>query len=150
MDIETEIQNSTKLSEPTRTLINLMYTARLLEDGVSSLLKPFGLTSQQYNVLRILRGQKGKPANLTTLNERMIAKSSNTTRLVDKLIDKGLAQREICKANRRKIEIFITQPGLQLLSQLDAEIENNNASMLANLTLEELQDVNRLLDKIRE
>jgi DNA-binding MarR family transcriptional regulator len=122
----------------------------LLEDGVSSLLKPFGLTSQQYNVLRILRGQKGKPANLTTLNERMIAKSSNTTRLVDKLIDKGLAQREICKANRRKIEIFITQPGLQLLSQLDAEIENNNASMLANLTLEELQDVNRLLDKIRE
>ncbi|MAN58465.1 MAG: MarR family transcriptional regulator [Flavobacteriaceae bacterium] len=150
MNIEKEIQNSSILSEPTRTVINLMYTARQLEDGVAMFLKPYGLTTQQYNVLRILRGQKGAPANLSTLNERMIAKSSNTTRLVDKLIKKDLAHRDVCETNRRKVEIVITPNGLSLLSEIDEEMEQNNAKLLKNLAAEELQQLNNLLDKIRE
>ena len=89
MDIERTIKSIHKMAITTKSVINMMYTSRYIEDAVMAILKPYDLTIQQYNVLRILRGQKGKPANLCTIQERMIDKSSNTTRLVDKLIKKG-------------------------------------------------------------
>ena len=90
------------------TLIKINYEINV---QFMTALKPHGISIQQFNVLRILRGQKGIAANLSTVQERMINKMSNTTRLIDKLIDKSFVERIVCKENRRKIELFITNEG---------------------------------------
>lgn len=149
MKIEQAIQTSTQLSLATKTVINIMYTSRLIEEAVLEPLKKYDLTIQQYNVLRILRGQKGAPANLSTLQERMVDRNSNTTRLVDKLITKGYVKRQVCKSNRRKVEIFMTQEGNTLLSTLDPITENNNKNILNTLPNETLEQVNTYLDTLR-
>lgn len=149
MDIETAIQTIHKMAIHTKTVINMMYTTRIIEEAVSTVLKPHELTIQQYNVLRILRGQKGKPANMSTIQERMVDRSSNTTRLVDKLIFKGWAKRSVCEQNRRKVEILITSAGLELLKELDPITEENNKKILNNLSEAELIELNRLLDTLR-
>jgi len=97
-----------------------------INETIATALKPFEVSVQQFNVLRILRGQKNKPANLSTLNERMVTKMSNTTRLVDKLLTKGYVERRTCPSNRRKIEITITKQGN---SQLDARLFAKYASI---------------------
>ena len=89
MKIEDVIKTKKPMEIASKTVINIAYTSRVIEMA-TSVFKDFNLTNQQYNVLRILRGQKGKPANLSTLQERMIDRNSNTTRLVDKLIQKKL------------------------------------------------------------
>lgn len=149
MKIEEAIKTIHPMGIKTKSVINIMYTSRRMEEAVQSLLKEYDLTMPQYNVLRILRGQRGNPANLSTLQERMIDKSSNTTRLVDKLITKGWVRRQICKQNRRKIEMFITEEGLNILKILDPLTENNNQQLLNNLTDQELETLNTLLDKLR-
>ncbi|THD66400.1 MarR family transcriptional regulator [Robertkochia marina] len=149
MKIE-EIIKSASMPLARKTVINIIYTANVLSEQSSDTLKQFGLTLPQFNVLRILRGQKGKPANLSTIQDRMVNKMSNTTRLVDKLIDKGLAVRVICQENRRKVEISITDKGLQLLSQIDAPMDRLNDQAVAQLSEEELNLFNDMLEKIRE
>ncbi|MFT4698605.1 MAG: DNA-binding MarR family transcriptional regulator [Flavobacteriaceae bacterium] len=149
MNIESEIKSTIALDINTKTVINILFTSKYIEESFLSVLKPFDLSSQQYNVLRILRGQKGKPANLCTLQERMIDKSSNTTRLVDKLIQKKLASRQICEANRRKVEIFITEKGLELLNKLDPITKQKNKEILNHLNQNELEVLNSSLDTIR-
>lgn len=150
MKIEEVLKNNAPLSQGSRTVINLMYTCRQVEEYGTSLFKDHDLTHQQYNVLRILRGQKGKPANLSTITERMIDKSSNTTRLIDKLIQKGLVNRQVCEKNRRKIEVFITEEGLSLLKTLDPLVEHTNNDIVENLSIPELEKLNELLDKLRK
>jgi DNA-binding MarR family transcriptional regulator len=149
MKIEEAIKSKQEMSITTKTVINIMYTSRIIEEAIMTELKQHDLTLPQYNVLRILRGQKGNPANLSTLQERMVDKSSNTTRLVDKLIKKGWVSRNICKQNRRKIEIFITQAGLDTLTVLDPISEENNEKVLSALTNKQLVDLNNLLDTLR-
>ena len=149
MDIDTAIKTIHKMAISTKTVINMMYTTRVLEEAVSAVLKPYDLTIPQYNVMRILRGQKGKPANLSTIQERMVDKNSNTTRLVDKLIRKGWAERSVCEANRRKVEIVITEDGLEILKELDPITENNNKEILKNLSEEQILTLNELLDTLR-
>ncbi|WP_317041354.1 MarR family winged helix-turn-helix transcriptional regulator [Leeuwenhoekiella marinoflava] len=149
MEIEDTLKISRELDLPSKTLINIQYTSRLLEEKFAALLKEFDLSTPQFNVLRILRGQKGKPASLACIQERMVDRSSNTTRLVDKLISKGLVERRICPANRRKVEIEITKPGLILLKELDPLTTKTNAESAANLTQDELLTLNNLLDKLR-
>lgn len=149
MDIDTAIKTIHKMAIGTKTVINLMYTSRYIEEAVNSVLKPYDLTIPQYNVLRILRGQKGKPANLSTIQERMVDRSSNTTRLVDKLIRKGWVKRSICKSNRRKVEIVITEEGLDVLKELDPITEDNNTNILKNLSEDQLVLLNQLLDTLR-
>lgn len=149
MKIEDAIKNSSRLSDGARTVINIMYTARVVEEVSTHLFKEHELSQQQFNVLRILRGQKGKPANLSTIQERMIDKSSNTTRLIDKLIQKGYVKRQVCAKNRRKIEVFITEDGLELLKQLDPLVEQSNQSIVENLSTVEIEKLNTLLDKLR-
>jgi DNA-binding MarR family transcriptional regulator len=150
MNIEATIKSIHKMGITTKTVINLMYTSRFVEEAIIGVLKPHGLTIPQYNVLRILRGQKGNPANLCTLQERMIDRSSNTTRLVDKLIKKGWVVRNICAQNRRKVEIFITEAGLELLQVLDPITEETNEQVVSHLSTHELENLNRLLDLLRE
>lgn len=149
MTIEEAIKSTTPINPYTRTVLNILYTSRIVEEQVSEMLKPYKISMQQYNVLRILRGQKGNPANLFTIQERMINKMSNTTRLVDKLIDKGFAERTICESNRRKVEILITQKGLDLLTEIDPVTQANNNNILKELSLVELNTLNNLLDKIK-
>ena len=86
------------------TVVGILKAGNKAEDFLGNTLKAFDLSLQQFNVLRILRGRKGEPANLKTVQKRMIHKMSNTTRLIDKLIDKSLVHREICEENRRKVE----------------------------------------------
>lgn len=148
MKIE-EIIKSASMPLARKTVINIIYTANVLSEQSSDTLKQFGLTLPQFNVLRILRGQKGKPANLSTIQDRMVNKMSNTTRLVDKLIDKGLAVRVICQENRRKVEISITDKGLQLLSQIDTPMDRLNDTAVSQLSEEELNLFNDMLEKIR-
>ena len=149
MQIEDVIKSAHTMEVTTKTVVNMMYTSRIIEEAIGSVLKQYGLSTPQYNVLRILRGQNGNPANLSTLQDRMIDKNSNTTRLVDKLISKGWVKRNVCEQNRRKIEMFITDDGLKILKQLDPIIEQNNKNILSNLTNNELEHLNKLLDKLR-
>ena len=149
MKIEKAIKSTQEMSISTKTVINLIHTSRVIEEAISSELKPFDLTIQQYNVLRILRGQKGNPANLSTLQERMVDRNSNTTRLIDKLIKKGWVVRQVCAENRRKIEIFITKNGLDLLKQLDPITESKNKRMLQHVSGTELDILNETLNNVR-
>ncbi len=137
------------MSLSSQIVINLSYTSRVVEESFISILKAYDLTIQQYNVLRILRGQKGNPANLSTIQERMVDRNSNTTRLIDKLIKKHLVKRQVCKVNRRKIEVFITEEGLALLTELDPITDNHNKKCVEGLSTKELETLNSLLDKLR-
>ncbi|MDC1081139.1 MarR family transcriptional regulator [Flavobacteriaceae bacterium] len=136
--------------ETTRnTVICILTSGYKINDELSSLFKKFDLSLPQFNVLRILRGQRGKPANLSTIQEHMIHKMSNTTRLIDKLIQKGFVKRNICENNRRKIEIYITNSGLQLLKSIDDRLNNKESFMLENLNIEEKKELIRILSKIK-
>jgi DNA-binding MarR family transcriptional regulator len=132
-----------------QVVMNLMHTTRLVSEMVQETMKAHDLSPEQFNVLRILRGQKGKPANMCVIQERMIAKTSNTTRLVDKLLLKDLVSREVCPGNRRKMEIGITEKGLALLRELDPVVDEAETRFAQNLTPEELILLNELLEKYR-
>jgi DNA-binding MarR family transcriptional regulator len=112
------------------------------------LLKEHDLSEQQFNVLRILRGQKGKPAPLKLLTERMLDKMSNTSRLVDKMMAKELLERRICADNRRQVEIVLTEKGLKTCNMLSKLVEKSQVDRI-KITKEEAKELNRILDKIR-
>lgn len=147
MNVEEIIKTKKPIPLKSRTLIHLMLVNNKVSETISTALKPYGVSLQQFNVLRILRGQGNEPANLTTLNERMVTKMSNTTRLVDKLLIKGLADRSICKENRRKIEITITDKGLDILKDMDVVMLKTEATLVEQLTEKELLELNTLLNK---
>jgi len=149
MKIEEILKSTTAMPLEKQTLLNVLYTQIVVAEKFHEILKPYDLSAEQFNVLRILRGQKGKPANMSMIQERMIAKTSNTTRLVDKLLLKKLVGREVCPNNRRKIEITITEEGNQLLQDIDPLVIAHENSFSANLTQEELQQLNQLLEKFR-
>ncbi|OUR99310.1 MarR family transcriptional regulator [Flavobacteriales bacterium 33_180_T64] len=149
MSIEEDIKSTIKLGEEEKTVINLIYTNNWLKEKTVLCFKSHDLSPEQYNVLRILRGQKGNPSNLSTIQERMLNKMSNTTRLIDKLITKDLVIRQTCPSNRRKIEIFITQKGLNLLAELDDDVKSRNQEITKHLNHSELTTLNSLLDKLR-
>jgi len=121
----------------------------VITDNFNELLKPYDLSGEQYNVLRILRGQKGNPANMCVIQERMLAKTSNTTRLVDKLLLKDFVTRKVCPENRRKIEVLITQKGLDVLKELDPKVIAHEELFSKNLNAEEIDQLNQLLEKYR-
>ena len=132
-----------------KTVISILTSGYKINDELSSLFKKFDLSIPQFNVLRILRGQKGKPANLSTVQQHMIHKMSNTTRLIDKLIQKGFVKRNICENNRRKIEVYITNSGLQLLKSIDDTLDDKESFILENLNIEEKKELIRILSKIK-
>ena len=148
MKIE-DIVKSAEMPPSKKIVLNIMYTQNVLAETFNEILKENDLSPEQFNVLRILRGQKGKPANMFTIQERMIAKTSNTTRLVDKLLLKELVTRKVCPNNRRMIEVMITEKGLELLKKLDPGVEGYEKRFAANLTPNELENLNNLLEKYR-
>lgn len=149
MNIEQITKSDSPLPISKKTILNILYTQNIISDKFNEVLKPFDISEEQFNVLRILRGQKGTPANMCLILERMIAKTSNTTRLVDKLLLKELVTREVCPNNRRKIEVLITKKGLDLLSELDPKVIDQEKSFSKNLNPDELEQLNHLLEKFR-
>ena len=149
MKIEEAIQQQTFANMYAKTAINIMYSASWLNVIEKRLLKPFGITWQQFNILRILRGQKGKPASLKLITERMIDKMSNTSRLVDKLVAKGLVERHVCPEDRRLLEISITTSGLQQLQRASQVMDSGMVKIFEHVPDAELEILNELLDKIR-
>ncbi len=147
MNVEAVIKTKSAIPLPRRTIIHLTLVHNRIGDELGNALKPFGVSLQQFNVLRILRGQKGKPANMSTLNDRMVRKMSNTTRLVDKLLLKGYVDRVVCESNRRKVEITITAKGMDALKEMDKAVSAAEAELVAQLSEEEMISLNVLLDK---
>ncbi len=149
MKIEEEIKSTVAIDMAKKVILNISFTRNVISDKFQELIKPYDLSGEQYNVLRILRGQKGKPANMSIIQERMIAKNSNTTRLIDKLLLKEMVTRNECPANRRKIEILITQKGLDVLNKLDPDVIHHENYFAEKLTNTELEQLNNLLEKYR-
>lgn len=149
MIIEKELKISKQLPECKRALLNLLFTGNWITDEITSVLRPFDITTQQFNVLRILKGMKGEACTLQTIQERMISKMSNTTRLVDKLIKKGYVKREQCETNRRKVDITITEEGIKNLNIINKAVDKSEFKITQNLSESELKQVNELLNKLR-
>jgi DNA-binding MarR family transcriptional regulator len=149
MEIEKVVKSNINLDDSKKIILNIIYTQNVVADKFNEIIKPYDLSSEQYNVLRILRGQKGRPANMCIIQERMLSKNSNTTRLIDKLLLKELVTREVCPENRRKIEVLITNKGLELLKILDPKVLEYENQFADNLSTTEKAQLNTLLEKYR-
>lgn len=148
-ELQKILKTTAEIPESTATVINIFHSQIYIKDKLLAQLKPYDLSIEQFNVLRILRGQKGKAINLQDIQERMVNKMSNTTRLVDKLIKKNFVERHLCTENRRKVDISITKSGLDALSDLGPLITSAQETMTDNLSSKELQQLNTLLLKLK-
>ncbi len=148
MSIESDIKQKSFRSSFQKLAINLIYTSNWLLYSQLEVFRRHDLTLQQYNVLRILRGQKSLPIRVSDIADRMLDKSSNTSRLVDKLLLKGYAERTLCPDDRRAVDVVITKKGLGILADIDPDmVEWENS--LEILTAEEAEQMSNLLDKLR-
>lgn len=143
-DISKDIKSTFK-SNKVKALINIKYTSNWLNSKENEFFKPYGISPQQYNILRILRGAIDK-VKVQVVKERMIERAPNATRLMDKLCDKNLIERERCSEDRRVVYVKITAEGLSLLKEVD---KNNKLNFLHKLSEEEALVLSNLLDKIR-
>lgn len=136
-------------SEHHKLTVNLLYTSHAVTAWQAHMMKPYGLTPPQYNVLRILRGGHPAAVSLQTITERMLDPMSNAGRIVEKLLEKNLATRRTCPHDRRAAEVGITPEGLSLLARLDTEQAAFEARMLEGLTPDDAACLNTLLDRFR-
>ena len=137
--------NSTFPNSKIKAMLNIIYTANWISSHQNAFFKPFGISPQQFNVLRILRGA-GKAIKVQTIKERMLERAPNATRLMDKLCDKALIERLPCPEDRRVVHIQITKIGLALLDEISKELRED---LLENLNEKEASQLSDLLDKIR-
>ncbi len=149
MGLEDDIQQKKFNTEYEKAAVNVLYTASWLHNLNAARFKKHGITPEQFNVLRILRGSFPKALMLSDITCRMVDKSSNATRLVEKLRQKGLVTRETCPNNRRQVDITITEKGLAILTKIDNESEEWLAT-LKGITAAEAKELNRILDKLRK
>ncbi len=148
MGISQDIQQKTFKSEFSKALINIFYTSAWLNQKHADVFKAHDLTSPQFNVLRILRGQHPKPATVNLIIDRMLDKSSNASRIVDRLELKGLVVRKQCPSDRRAVDVIISDSGLAVLKKMDSELDAFQEK-ICNLSEKEAAKLNELLDKMR-
>lgn len=148
MKIEEEIKQDKFHSEYQKLAINILFTSNWLNSTTTKTLKPFGISSQQYNVLRILKGQSPNSISVNNIMERMIDKMSNTSRLVEKLRQKELIERVICEKDRRQVDVKITKKGIALLDKVKTEMNSFNI-LTETISEKEAKIINELLDKMR-
>jgi DNA-binding MarR family transcriptional regulator len=148
MGIEKDIQQTNFRNEFQKMGINIIYTAHWLNEKMSKILSTEDITQQQYNILRILRGSEC-PLSTLKIRERMLDKMSDTSRIVDRLIVKGLVEKTACIKDKRLVDITATKKGLQLLEKLDALNEQID-SILKGVSEKEATTMNQILDKLRE
>lgn len=130
-------------------VVQMMKSGNVFAEHIGNTVQPFGLSLQQFNVLRILRGRKGIAASLESITYDMIHRMSNTSRIVDKLLEKGCVERVICPENRRKVNIFITKKGLGLLKKIDGIIDQKEEKLTASLSKKEMDQLLLLINKIK-
>lgn len=148
MPLEKDIHQEKFQSEHQKASINILYTGSWLYNVNATYLRKFTITPEQFNVLRILRGNHPTPMMLSEITTRMIDKNSNCTRLVEKLRQKGFITREICKNNRRQVDIAITDKGLLVLKKIDAD-QPEWIRAMEKISKADAKELNRILDKLR-
>lgn len=148
MKLEDEIKQKKFQSEIHKLAVNIIYTHSWLASHQNELIGKYNLTTQQYNILRILRGQHPNPASINLLKERMLDKMSDASRLVERLRVKNLVERKNCEKDRRKAEVLITEKGLSLLKELDI-MEEKLKDTFSNISENEAKTANDILDRIR-
>lgn len=149
MSLENDIQQKSFRSEYQKALLNIIYTHNYLNNIVNEFFKDYSITRQQYNVMRIIKGQSPKAASIQLIRDRMLDKMSDASRIVERLRIKNLVRREASPEDKRTVHITITDDGIRLLETIETRIEEVESS-LRKLTAEEAAQLNKLLDKIRE
>ena len=148
MSLEKDITQPSFRNDYQKAIINVIYTYNWMNEKMKKLFDNEGVTAQQYNILRILRGA-GIPISTLQIRERMLDKMSDTSRIVDRLVLKGLAKKNVCKNDKRLVDVSISSNGKKLLEKID-KYENDMDAIFGNLTEAEAKTLNKLLDKIRE
>ena len=149
MRLEDAIKQKTPFRSPwAKATVNLIFTHNWLITRQKDLFKTFDITLQQYNVLRILRGQHPEPISTSEIRVRMLDRMSDVSRIVDRLVKKGLVSRKTCKADKRLVDVLINDSGLDLLHQMD-QYDKEMDNMLGALTADEAEQLSTLLDKLR-
>ena len=148
MGISEDLKQRKFISETSKSVVNIIYTGNWMMQQMNELLKPFGLTPQQYNVLRILRGQQNNPMTVLGITERMLDKMSNASRLVDKLLEKKLVLRRECPQDRRAVDVIILPAGLTLLEEID-QVQNQWELKFQGIGQVKMGQLNELLDEFR-
>lgn len=148
MKLEQHLSQSNFSSDEQRLHLHILVVARQLGLLARRILQPHGITPPQYNVLRILRGQKGHPIAVQSLAERMVDPSSNTSRIIDKLVDKGWADRQVCPSDRRRADVLITDSGLTLLAGLDEPMSVLFQNTMSSLDATQLAALNDGLSQV--
>lgn len=149
MKLEEEIQQTMPFkSVYQKVAVNLFFTHNFVTQKHKEVLKPFMITLQQYNVLRILRGQFPKPVSTSEIRSRMLDRMSDVSRIIDRLLKKDLVERKTCKADKRLVDVKISQKGLDLLTKIE-QVQEKLDGLLVNLTQEEAETLSDLLDKLR-
>jgi DNA-binding MarR family transcriptional regulator len=148
MGIEKEIQTQNFRNEYQKVGVNIIFTANWFTERFKQILDDYDITNQQFNILRILRGSK-RPLSTLQIRDRMLDKMSDTSRIVDRLVKKELVEKAICEADKRLVDIRITDKGMALLLELDNRNEDTD-NLLRGLNSEEAQQLNHLLDKLRD
>lgn len=149
MAIEDDIKQPHFRNPFQKAVVNLLYTNNWLAGQQVLMLKPFDITPQQYNVLRILRGQYPNPATVNSIIERMLDKMSNASRLVDKLLAKEMVVRRECPQDRRAVDVLITQKGLDVLAEIDVLQQAWELELGATFSELEANQMSTLLDRLR-
>ena len=148
MSLEKDISQASFRNDHQKGIINLIYTYNWMNEKMKKVFDKEDITGQQYNILRILRGA-GKPISTLQIRERMLDKMSDTSRIVDRLVLKGFAKKNICKDDKRLVDVSISASGKKLLEKMD-QYENEMDAIFGNLSDAEAKTLNKLLDKIRE
>jgi DNA-binding MarR family transcriptional regulator len=149
MGIEKDIQQAKFRNPRQKASVNLIYTLSWMRERTKAIFDSEDITSQQFNILRILRGSFPQPISTLQIRERMLEKMSDTSRIVDRLITKGLVKKIICKNDRRLVDVIITDKGKKLLERLDTRQDEIDA-VLGNLSEKDANILSDLLDKIRD
>jgi DNA-binding MarR family transcriptional regulator len=147
MTLETDINQYVFRTEYQKSIINLIYTFNWVNERLNRRFEPFDITQQQFNILRILRGA-GQPLSTLQIRQRMLDKMSDTSRIVDRLVKKGLVKKTICREDRRLVDVLLTDKGKKLLQTMD-EMNEDMDSIFKYLSVDEARQLNFLLDKIR-
>ena len=147
MTLEQEINQPRFRNEYQKAGINLIYTYNWMNEKVKLLFDPYEITAQQFNILRILRGA-GEPLSTLQIRQRMLDRMSDTSRIVDRLLKKELVKKNTCKADKRLVDVTISDKGRMLLEKLDSTNREMDL-LLKNISEEEAKTLNNLLDKIR-
>jgi len=149
MVIENDIKQARFRNARQKASINLIYTMGWVRDKTKTIFESEDITPQQFNILRILRGSFPQPLSTLQIRERMLEKMSDTSRIVDRLIVKGLVKKVVCKTDRRLVDVVISEKGQKLLERLDIR-QDELDNVLANISEEEANILSNLLDKIRD